>query len=89
MYRDLVTWYPKVRPGGLLSGDDYGDERDSRLMTASRWRKKFGGMAMAKENRWGVITALKRFTEEYRLVLHVTWSTDCYPFPAWYLVKPY
>ena len=22
---DLEAWYPKVRPGGLISGDDYGD----------------------------------------------------------------
>jgi hypothetical protein len=25
---DLQSWYPKVRPGGLVAGDDYGEESD-------------------------------------------------------------
>ena len=31
---DLKAWYPKVRRGGLVSGDDYGDGTSARLQTA-------------------------------------------------------
>ena len=29
---DLRAWWPRLRRGGLLSGDDYGDERDLSLI---------------------------------------------------------
>ena len=31
---DLRAWWPKLRPGGLLSGDDYGDEKDTFFVSA-------------------------------------------------------
>ena len=89
LYNDLTMWWNKVRPGGLISGDDYGDMEDTRNIKASRWAKKFGRVAMDKRNKWGVITALQRFTAEKNVVLHVTWNHDCYPWPAWYFVKPF
>lgn len=35
--RDLHAWWPKLRPGGLFSGDDYGDFNATRLMSAERY----------------------------------------------------
>ena len=89
LYTDLTMWWDKVRPGGLISGDDYGDMNDTRSITSVRWSRKFGGVARNPNNRWGVISALEKFTEEKNVVLHVTWNHDCYPFPAWYFVKPF
>ena len=89
VYQDLTIWWSKVRPGGLVSGDDYGDESDTSLMTASRWMQTFGAVAKSRSNRWGVISALDKFTQEKGAVLHVTWLHDCYRFPAWYFVKPF
>ena len=50
----LTAWWNKVRPGGLISGDDYGDMEDTRSIKASRWALKFGRVAMDKQNKWGV-----------------------------------
>ena len=89
LYSDLTSWWNKVRPGGLISGDDYGDMDDTRLIKASRWAKQFGGVAKDSENKWGVISALQKFTVEKNVILHVTWNHDCYEYPAWYFMKPY
>ena len=76
-----------------MSGDDYGDEHDTHLMPAARWNSTFGGfrgaVALHKANHWGVISALRRWSEENQVILHVTWSHDCYRWPAWYFVKPF
>ena len=40
---DLTAWYPKVRKGGLLSGDDYGDAEETPFMTTSRYVKGITG----------------------------------------------
>jgi len=86
LLKDLAAWYPKVRPGGLLTGDDYGDVADTEMLQAYRWLNKFGNVA--KDNDWGVISALSKFFKDKAVALHVTWMTDCYPYPAWYAVKP-
>jgi len=83
---DLILWYPKVRRGGLISGDDYGERTDAELVTADRWAKTFGGVASTYN--WGVITGVSSFTKTIGVDLHVTWLHDCYEFPAWYFVKP-
>jgi len=85
---DLHAWYPKLRPGGLMSGDDYGDMKDTNMVNASRWEKMYGPVAKKPENQWGVIRALKEFTTEHNIQLHVTWLNDCYAYNAWYFVKP-
>jgi len=85
---DLEAWYPKVRPGGLISGDDYGDRADTELVPARRWTRNFGGVAAMPQNAWGVISAVNKFTRARGLQVHVTWMHDCYKFAAWYFTKP-
>lgn len=80
LYGDLVALWDKVRPGGLISGDDYGDTENTSLMTSTRWAHVFG--AMARIHKWGVISALERFTAEKQVILHTTWAHDCYKWPA-------
>lgn len=83
---DIHAWWPKVRPGGLFSGDDYGDVHDTELFPAHRSVSKFG--PIAHDNNWGVIRAVQEFALEKGLEAHVTWANDCYPHPAWYIFKP-
>lgn len=83
---DLKAWWPKLRPGGLMSGDDYGDSVDTPLMTSQRFAAKFSENAY--RNGWGVQRAVLEFANLNGLTLHVTWANDCYREPAWYLVKP-
>jgi len=114
---DVHAWYPKLRPGGLLSGDDYGDSSDTAFLSAARWRQVYGYVAQG--SKWGTVSALHQFAAARGLQLSVTWmrpsdrteggrylvpngstttsydhpsvlgrSWGCYPYPAWYLVKP-
>ena len=85
--RDLAAWWPKLRPGGLLSGDDYGGtEHNNPMVSVQRWEQYFG-----KANhccRWGVIKAVHDFAKRHGVVVHVTWLHDCYHWAAWYIMKP-
>lgn len=89
---DLRAWWPKLRAGGLLSGDDYGDIVDTEFVTRQRYVRMLKVPAQADipyrvENSWGVIRAVQSFARETGSTLHVTWSLDCYPWPAWYMIK--
>ena len=82
---DLHAWWRKLRPGGLLSGDDYGDVRDTPMLPFQRWNSTW--RAWPKFD-WEVVSVMQRFTRQHCLTLHVTWLHDCYQYPAWYVVKP-
>lgn len=77
--KELHIWWPKLRSGGMFSGDDYGDK-------SRRWANRFGGVA--KIYNWGVIHAVNEFCQQNNLQLNVTWMNDITTTPAWYLVKP-
>jgi len=89
---DLSAWWPKLRHGGLLSGDDFGDAHMKPLL--KRWQKYFGkhGNWVGIDQpgiEWGVIGTVQDFAKEHCIVIHATWLHDCYTFPAWYAVKPF
>ncbi len=77
--KELNAWYPKLRSGGLFSGDDYGDQSE-------RWQKRFGDYAQIYN--WNVIKAVKEFCEWKGIQYSVTWMNDKYTTPAWYFIKP-
>lgn len=84
---DLEAWWPKVRKGGLFSGDDYGlCVDDARLypLTADRFERKIGGVARAFN--WGTARALHEFCDKYKVQLNITWLND-FANPAWYIIK--
>lgn len=97
---DLAAWYPKLRHGGLFSGDDYSDMHDTPLMAALRYQQAVARIAQPIEGhtsediaripskeRWGTIRAVNRFARRHGHQLFVTWLSDCYAFPAWYMIK--
>jgi hypothetical protein len=98
---DLNAWYPKLRKGGLLTGDDYGDATNTPFATERRYRLRILALRNAKllptEGRyrgvidthlkWGVVRAVQSFAQIHNLTLHVTWLNDCYTWPSWYLIK--
>ena len=89
---DMHAWWPKLRPGGLFTGDDYGDENATAFASAQRYAKMYGRWGgdrnVPAKHHWGVMRATQRFAEEVGVPLHVTWMRDCYNWPAWYMVKP-
>jgi hypothetical protein len=87
---DLRAWWPKLRPGGLFSGDDYGLHRNDPALeplTFERFAKVHGIAAgMAGIYKWGTAKALHDFCSEYGQELRLTWLNDRYN-PAWYIIK--
>lgn len=89
---DLRIWWRKLRRGGLMSGDDYGDATETEYVPMRRYIQDMTNLGPHAEvhlkNNWGVITAVQDFAGEVGAVLHVTWMRDCYAWPAWYMVRP-
>eukprot|EP00441_Pelagodinium_beii_P009559 CAMPEP_0197692210 /NCGR_PEP_ID=MMETSP1338-20131121/110767_1 /TAXON_ID=43686 ORGANISM="Pelagodinium beii, Strain RCC1491" /NCGR_SAMPLE_ID=MMETSP1338 /ASSEMBLY_ACC=CAM_ASM_000754 /LENGTH=244 /DNA_ID=CAMNT_0043274841 /DNA_START=44 /DNA_END=775 /DNA_ORIENTATION=+ len=62
---DLEAWYPKVRRGGLLSGDDYVEAGDTPYLPMDRlvaWHRQVRGPKFMPHKGWGVISAVQEFT---------------------------
>lgn len=75
---DMEAWFPKLRKGGLFSGDDYGDQSE-------RWKNNYTNVGQVYQ--WGTIQAVNEFCQTHNLQHHVTWMNDNYKTPAWYLIK--
>lgn len=88
LLRDLDGWWERVRRGGLLAGDDYGDVLDTEYLSDERYTAKFGTLHKWSENKWGVISAVRDFARRKGVPVQVTWLLDCYTHPAWWMVKP-
>jgi len=88
---DLVAWYPKVRQGGLISGDDYGDATDVPYMTVDRYEKALNGFigreGAITTSHMGTIRAVNEFARLKGHQLFVTFLPDCHFYPNWYFVK--
>jgi len=81
---DIVSYYPKIRPGGILGGHDYIDAQYAidRLGTVEDWSKCEDGSIHPE--------AVKGAVDEFRqqhggLSVYVS-NVD---FPSWYIQKPY
>ena len=91
--QELRRWWPKLRTGGLFSGDDYADHLDTPFLSTSRaWpvylRRDKSAASIIPNYKWGVMRATQAFAREVGAPLHATWLQDCYFFPAWWMVKP-
>lgn len=79
--KDMVSWWPKLREGGLFSGDDYG----SSCLYNNRMEPSLAGIA--KAYNWGVIEAVNDFAKIINRQVHVTWINDKWKTPNWYIIK--
>lgn len=67
---DLHAWWPKLRAGGLLSGDDFGDANASVTGFARfqipnrRGKKRTSTDPLAAQYDWGVVRATFEFARE-------------------------
>ena len=75
--QDLVAWWPKLKVGGMMSGDDYADKGEAGYSLRDAPNVFF----------WGVRTAVNDFAERVDEQVHVTGDKGCYNYPAWYIFK--
>ena len=61
--RDLRAWFPKLRKGGMLAGDDFADEHDTfpRMNDHAGWH-------------WGVKSAVAQFARSVRSPFFLTFA---------------
>merc|ERR1712084_130496 len=80
---DIEHYYPKLRPGGILSGHDYTDAQYAidKLGDREDWSKCEDGSSHPE----GVKGAVDNFAKKNKLYV-VTSNED---FPSWYVQKPY
>lgn len=57
--RDMQVWYSKLKPGGLFSGDDYGDSKDTPYLPEEQYRRSLG--TFARDWGWGVVRGAQEF----------------------------
>lgn len=82
VFADMEAWWPKLRVGGLFSGDDYGTAIG---LMGQRWKNKYSHYA--ELYNWGVIEAVRDFCHKYNQQHSVTWMNDRTECPAWYIIK--
>ena len=61
--RDVRTWWPKLRRGGMLSGDDFADSLDT-----------FPTVGYHKGHHWGVKSAVANFSREVGTPFFLTFA---------------
>lgn len=75
VYQDLCLWYPKMRPGALVCGDDAvdGDEhaRDAEGDVEIVWERNTDG-SVRSGGHYGVLKALRQFCQERSLEFHLS-----------------
>ena len=70
-WEDMHAWWPKLREGGLFSGDDYGDYRDVEYLDRAKMNQLYG-RSLQRLSRWGVIRAVTKFAQIVGAPLHAT-----------------
>jgi len=43
VYEDLVNWWPKLRPGGIMAGHDYVEQNDGPARSGQNWTVNYDG----------------------------------------------
>ena len=102
--QDLEAWWPRLRAGGLCSGDDYGDAVDTEYLKFATRPANISAhpssffWGIPRGSQWGVIRGVQQFARRVGAVLHVGWlhgqglldeTPTCYTWPAWYMIKPF
>jgi hypothetical protein len=79
--RDLESWWPKIKKGGLFCGDDYiPDDGDIWLINHDDGTQQYAG-------KFGVRKAVNEFAQQNGLKIYST--TDEPYWKQWYTFKPF
>jgi len=79
--QDLEVWWPKIKKGGIFSGDDFiPEDGDIWLVNNSDGSSQYAG-------KFGVRKAVTEFSNEYGLKIYST--TDEPYWKQWYTFKPF
>jgi hypothetical protein len=73
---DLSLWYPKVRPGGLVSGHDYYNAKRNEVFKTNRGPRK-------RVEDFGVKKAVDEFIEKHGYELNLSVNADY----SWWFIK--
>eukprot|EP00992_Anisonema_acinus_P003829 TRINITY_DN14181_c0_g1_i1.p1 TRINITY_DN14181_c0_g1~~TRINITY_DN14181_c0_g1_i1.p1 ORF type:complete len:289 (-),score=64.61 TRINITY_DN14181_c0_g1_i1:79-894(-) len=86
--QDIAAWYPKVKDGGILFGDDMLDADDERFRKLYPvWDGAFQHWKDEPRNRWGVRRAITEFAASHGHHVFSTYLFDCHITPAWFMLK--
>ena len=93
LIQDLNAWYPKVKSGGIISGDDFADLCDPRRVLDNKvvllqGFEKVGYKSRPVRGGYGVRWGVKEFFGSRGVPFFVTYMNDCYAEAAWYAIKP-
>jgi hypothetical protein len=78
---DLNVWWPKIKRGGIFSGDDYiPEDGDIWLINDNDGTSEYAG-------KFGVRKAVNEFSDENRIKIYST--TDEPYWKQWYTFKPF
>ena len=61
--RDIASWWPKLRPGGLMAGDDFSDKIDAGIVGANNVHRQWN---------WGVKAAVAQHALEVKRPFFLT-----------------
>lgn len=87
---DLENWYPKLKKGGLMSGDDYGSI-NLKYVNENMWKNSISSdfYYHVKKHNFGVADAVNNFCKKKNINVSVTWLNNK-PHnvtPNWYFIK--
>lgn len=90
---DLAAWWPKVRRGGVMAGDDWGETRDGgpaleKQQLRLPQRLIHSHRMLWQQYRCGVMQAVTEFVEQHDLDLQVTTDDTKRLCPQWWFRKP-
>jgi predicted O-methyltransferase YrrM len=80
---DMVTWWPKLKRGGIMAGHDYLDAQEVADLSGQNWSISADG-TVNTENK-AVKSAVDEFATEVRVPIQITYRDA--PWNTWVLLK--
>lgn len=80
---DIATWWPKIKPGGLMAGHDFHDAAEAKAIT--KWNN-WSVCGDGSTHNGAVKGAVLEFFAKRKLQVVVTYSEKA--FHSWLVRKP-
>eukprot|EP00933_Yihiella_yeosuensis_P019926 TRINITY_DN16071_c0_g1_i1.p1 TRINITY_DN16071_c0_g1~~TRINITY_DN16071_c0_g1_i1.p1 ORF type:complete len:338 (+),score=57.83 TRINITY_DN16071_c0_g1_i1:71-1084(+) len=90
VWQDMLAWWPKLRQGGLLAGDDYLDAAAAREVYESGWAENDWSICESGEVRPGAVKgAVNGFAAAFGLPVNLFRLPRASLSPQWLIFKPF